>query len=311
MKPDGTWAGLVAVIIMIATGCSSSGGATTPSAGIATVPLPTVAGTLPPPTPSTVATTAEIAPTTEVMTTDEVPTTDEATATTDVITRPYIDPAVCGSGAMSEFHGQDLTLFPFALGREQPIPVQVLGAPLDGVAKPFAVVLRLSAGSRDISEDHRVVVNGTDIGITVFANGNAAAAWTLPDGTKAYLRARDLDEAALTALVTRLTPRDADAPIPGFDLKPSSDPDAAELLSEHLNTGLTGTVTRFECDPGSNQGRYRVAVIGGDPVFVYLGIIDRPRPYAVGVNGDGAVTITNSFNESITLQQITNAAPAT
>jgi hypothetical protein len=111
--------------------------------------------------------------------------------------------------------------------------------------------------------------------------------------------------------VVRLAPRGASAPIPGFDVQPSSDPDAPSLISEHLNTGLTGTLTRFECDPGFNQGRYRIAVIGGDPVFVYLGIIDRPRPYAVGVNGDGAITITNSFNKSVTLQQITNADPDT
>lgn len=212
---------------------------------------------------------------------------------------------------MTEFHGQDLTLFPFALGREQPIPLQVLAAPTDGVAKPFAVVIRLSASSRDVSEDHHVQVNGIEVGVAGFANGNAAAAWTLPDGTKAYMRARDLDEAALITLVTRLTPRDPSAPIPGFDLQPSSNPNAPVLLHEHLNTGLTGTVTRFECDTGFNEGRYRIAVIGGDAVFVYFGIIDRPRPYAVGMNGDGAITITNSISQTITFQDITEADPAT
>lgn len=46
-------------------------------------------------------------------------------------------------------------------------------------------------------------------------------------------------------------------------------------------------------------------------MFVYFGITDRTRPYAVGINGDGAITITNSFSQAITLQQITNAEPAT
>jgi hypothetical protein len=165
----------------------------------------------------------------------------------------------------------DVTYFPFAIGREQPIPLQVLAAPHDGVAKPFAVVLRLSAGSRDFSNDHPILINGMKVGVTTFPNGNGQAAWTLADGTNAYMRSRDLDQAALVALVARLTPRDRNAPIPGFDLQTTTDPNGLVLLDEHLNTGLSGTVTMFRCDTGTNRGYYLIRVLDGDPVFVYFG----------------------------------------
>ena len=54
------------------------------------------------------------------------------------------------------------------------------------------------------------------------------------------------------------------------------------------------------------------SAIDGDPVFVFFGIIDVPRPYAVGVNGDGAITIEGLPDpDAPTLQQVTNADPAT
>jgi hypothetical protein len=297
MRTDRKWL-TIASVVMVMMGCSSSKEASTTIATDPTAPVATPSSTLAPTTTSEVTTT-----------------TAEATSTTveaaNVITRPYVDPAVCGSGAMSVYRSEDLTYFPFAVGREEPIPLQVLASSSDGVAKPFAVVLRLSASSRDLPEDHPVLINGTTVGVTVNANGNGAAAWTLPDGTKAYMRSRDLDEGAIVALVTRLTPRDRSTPIPGFDVQPSSDPNALVVLHEHLNTGLSGTVTTFQCQTGFNQGIYRIRAIDGDPVFVYFGIVDAPRPYAAGVNGDGAIAITNTVSQNIALQQITNAEPAT
>lgn len=57
---------------------------------------------------------------------------------------------------------------------------------------------------------------------------------------------------------------------------------------------------------------YSIDVLQGDPVYVYFGILDRPRPYAVGVNGGGAITITAPrTTELITLADITNADSAT
>lgn len=196
--------------------------------------------------------------------------------------------------------------------REAPIPLQVLASPTDGVAKPFAVVLRLSATGDDRANDHPVSINGWQVSITDWGNGNQQAAWTLPDGTWAYLRARDLDEPTLVALISRLTPRGPGAPIPGFDLAPSTAPDDLTLLHEHLNTDLSGTVTRFQCSTEPNQGIYHIDVVQGDPVFVYFGVLDRPRPYTVGVNGSGAITILGAFtNRALTLTDITDADPAT
>ena len=70
---------------------------------------------------------------------------------------------------------------------------------------------------------------------------------------------------------------------------------------------------RLPCISGTTEYYYRVRAIEGDPVFVYFGIIDAPRPYAVGVNGDGALTIQGGLATASepTLQDVTNADPTT
>lgn len=67
----------------------------------------------------------------------------------------------------------------------------------------------------------------------------------------------------------------------------------------------------FVCRPGQNKGGYRIVALAGAPVFVFFGIIDRPRPYAVVVNGNGAITITNTDSQAIGLRQVTDADLAT
>ena len=219
---------------------------------------------------------------------------------------------LCGPGAKAEYTSPNATWVPFAVGPQQTIPLQVFASPSNGVAKPFAVVLRLLDGSNERSNDHPVLINGAEVSITIWPNGNQEAAWSLPDGTWAYLRSRDLDEAAIVALITRLTPRARSALIPGFDLARSTAPDQLVLLHEHLNTGLSGTVTRFQCSTVSNQGIYHIDVLQGDPVYVYFGVLDRPRPYAVGVNGSGAIMVDGTQgNRAIILDDVTNADPAT
>lgn len=233
--------------------------------------------------------------------------------TPEFITRPYVDPAVCGSGAKAEYTTSPGSGWvPFAVGPSQMVPLQVFASETDGVAKPFAVVLRLASTANDRSNDHPVLINGVKVSISVLSNGNAEATWTLPDGTWADLRSRDLDEAAIVALITRLTSRGWSADIPGFDLAPSASPDGLVLLHEGLNTGVAGTTTHFECMTDPEGDVYSIDVLQGDPVYVYFGILDRPRPYAVGVNGGGAITITAPrTTELITLADITNADSAT
>ena len=287
----------IAALLVVGMGCASGKSAATTS----------VTDSLPASTASAATSPGMNSQPTE---TAEMTTTTNQAA--DVIMRPFVDPGVCGSGAVAELGSKDVTYFPFAVGREQPIPLQVLAAASDGAAKPFAVVVRLSPSSRDYDADQTVLINGATVGITMQPNGNGQATWTLPNGTKAYMRSRDLDEAALVALIARLTPRPAHVAIPGFDLQPSTDPNGLVLLHEHLNTGLSGRVATFECQPGDDQGGYRIQVIDGDPVFVYFGIIDAPRPYTVGGNGDGVITVWSARNSpSITLEQVVNADPAT
>jgi hypothetical protein len=236
-----------------------------------------------------------------------VPTTSVENA--PPIIRPYIDPGVCGAGAASESDFRDYTLYPFAVTREAPIPLQVIAEPVDGVAHPFAVAIRLFHTDRDFSSDQMVVINGASVSISVSPNGNGQAAWELPDGSTAYVRSRDLDLLELTALVARLTPREPTAAVPGFDLqRDPSDPDGLRLLYEHLNTGLAGTVKTFQCQTSGGQHIYRIHAIGGDPVSVYFGILDGPRPYSVGANGSGAITIYGVQDPAApALQQVTNA----
>lgn len=228
-----------------------------------------------------------------------------------VITRPYIDPTVCGPGAKAEYVVHEGSWLPFAVGVPQPSPLQVFASAEDGVAEPFAVVLRIAEPGDRRANDHPVSINGADVSIDLAGNGNGSAAWTLPDGTWAYLRARDLDEAAIVSLITRLTPRDTTAAIPGFDLAPSGGPDGLVLLHEQMNSGLSGTVTRFQCATVPNAGIYHVDVVMGDPVYVYFGIIDRPRPYATAVNGTGAIVIDGPVERAITPTMVTDADPAT
>ena len=64
----------------------------------------------------------------------------------------------------------------------------------------------------------------------------------------------------------------------------------------------------YRCEPVKNKGAYRINVIYGDPTLVYFSVLDRPRPYAVGVNGAGALTIENYTNDHVLkLSDIVNA----
>ncbi len=270
------------------------------------------ASTTPPATSNGVPPSTTPLPTTS---TTSAPTTTSPPSTTlpslEVVTRPCIDPAVCAPGAKAEYVWQGSNWVPFAVGPPQPMPLQVFAQPTDGVAKPFAVVLRLSTTSNVRANDHPVTINGAEVSIDMVPNGNGSAAWTLPDGSWAYLRSRDLDQEAIVALIGRLTPRDHTAPIPGFDLTTSAAVDDLVLLHEHHNTDVSGTVTRFQCTITPNTGIYRVDAMMGDPLCVYFGIIDRPRPYAAAVNGTGALVINGPADRAITPTMVINADPET
>lgn len=243
------------------------------------------------------------------------PTTTVPTTTIEAsqpIVRPYIDPTVCGAGAAKQTSFEDETWYPFGLAREAPIPVQVIAEPIDGVAQPFAVVLRLFHPDRDFTSGEIAVVNGAQVSIHMEANGNGQAAWKLPDGSVAYVRTRDLDKTNLAALISHLVPREPTAAIPGFDFQDDSgDTGGLRLLYEGTNTGLAGTISTFQCQTGDGQFIYRVQAIDGDPLVVYLGVMDAPRPYAVGTNGSGAITLYGTQDPAApSLAQVVEADPA-
>lgn len=78
----------------------------------------------------------------------EVPTTPVVTTAPDPITRPFMGPPICASGSAREFLSRGITYRPFALDYQGTMLLQVLAATTDGVAKPFAAVLRVPASNR-------------------------------------------------------------------------------------------------------------------------------------------------------------------
>lgn len=224
------------------------------------------------------------------------------------ITHPSVDPTVCASGATTEFTrvANDDSV-PFVVGPAQAVPVQVFARASGGVTDPFAVVLRVAVTDHPQSGADPVMVDGVPVRVSVWPNGNGEAEWTLADGTSAYLRSRDLDEAAILSLIARLQPRESSAAVPGFDLSPPTSPTDLILLDERLNTEMEGTTTRLECTSVVDGGVYAIDVMGGDPTYVYVGVRDRPHPYAVAANGSGALTISGPTAARITLADVVEA----
>jgi hypothetical protein len=220
-------------------------------------------------------------------------TATSATATVTparpVIRRPVVDPAVCTPRYAVEAPAVAFTARPFALAYDTPPPVQVFADPALGAAGPFAVVLRIQDPSRDLVRQPTTSVNGVPTRVSVYPNGNGEAAWALPDGSVGYLRARDLDEAAVVDVLSRLTPRPVDAAVPGFDAAPPAGPDSLASVAEHRSSDLHGGGASLVCEVAG--ARYRISVVRGDPVAQYLSVIDNHRPLAVAPNGDGVLVI--------------------
>ena len=203
-----------------------------------------------------------------------------------------------------------LDLHLFARPTAGPFSIQIIGDPAAGPAGPFALVQRY-ADQLNRPQRQTTDVNGWKVGVNVFDNGNGAAVWNLPDGGQGYVRSRGLDRDTLVGIVASLTTRDSGAAIPGFDYLP--DPTASpalQLLAEHLNTDVQGSVAVFECQVVATSYIYRIAALDGDPVFQYAGVIDRPVPLEVGVQ-EGIVVVIQGTNDPTapTIHDIVNADP--
>ena len=200
-----------------------------------------------------------------------------------VIERPMVAASVCAATSTRQFGIEDDTLYLFAISREAPIPIQIIGDRSGGPAAPFALVERFF----DPSSMRQA--GGT---AQVFANGNGEARWDLADGSQGYARSRGFDQATLEAIVQRLSPRAADAAIPGFDFADGLGATTGlMLLHERLNTHVTGHLSAMECHDPQSDGVYRISSLRGDPVLVYAGVIDRPVPLEVGFIDDTVIVI--------------------
>ena len=83
--------------------------------------------------------------------------------------------------------------------------------------------------------------------------------------------------------------------IPGFDYTSRAGATIQlELLHEQLNTDIRGEVAGFECRVVATDYVYRISALGGDPIYQYAGVIDRPPPLEVGIR-DTTVIVINGL----------------
>lgn len=211
-----------------------------------------------------------------------------AVASDGRIVYPFVDPQTCRATGTAVFGVIERPLQLFALSSESPVPIQVVGDPDGGPVAPFAVLLRYFVTDLGIDASHPAAP-------TMYPDGNGEARWVLPDGSRAYLRSRGLTAEQIRAIVARLVPRDPSAAIPGFDLAPAED-GAPQLLTEQLNTGVTGESHTLTCRAPASDLVYRISALDGDPVYLYGGVIDRPVPLEVGFVGDTLVAIDGERN---------------
>jgi hypothetical protein len=253
--------------------------------------------------------TTESAPTTteqpEPSTTSTTSTTTSTTSTTSTvpepaaITRPIIDPDLCTPifafdnqrTGLPRDPGSSLPVTLFATSSELPVPIQVIGDPVDGPEQPFALIQRYYDRTARMSQQATTDINGTPTFVRDYGNRNGEAEWTLPDGSVGYLRSRDLTAEQITAIVERLTPRPTDAEINGFDYRADDAPAGLQLVAERMNTeGWDLSASGSQCIVEATGYGYRISRFSGDPTLMFAAVIDRPVPLDVTAD-DAAVTI--------------------
>ncbi len=267
-------------------------------------------------------TTTDVAVTTSepTTTTTESPTTTVSPPEPATITRPIIDPAICTP--ISAFDGDpsglprdpssNLPVTLFTRGSDSPVPIQVIGDPVEGQAEPFAMVLRYYGRPADrMFQLDPVDINGTQTYVGTFDNGNGEAEWTLPDGSVGYLRSRGLDRDQLVAILGQLTPRPTDAPVNGFDYGDGG-PDGLELVAERMNTEpWTGTITGSQCIVQSTGYVNRITMYTGEPTLMYAAVIDRTPPADVGVIGESVIILGAGDAGGLSASDVVDADEAT
>ena len=198
------------------------------------------------------------------------------------LTRPIIDMPGCLLTSAGEGSGT-LTLFAWPSSRRT---VQVLADPEHGVDRPYAIVERFFANTRNRAvRESAVYVNGRPAWVYVGQYGQGAVIWRLADGSVGNIRARGFDRAGLLAIARSLGARATSSPIPGFDVARSS-PFGLALVGETAgairDAGVSSTCTL------SNGVRVTVSVSRGVTVSRFGGPMDG-LPLPVLSERDGAV----------------------
>jgi hypothetical protein len=237
-----------------------------------------------------------------------VTSTTSTPAMAETITRPITDSSICDPRSARGSKFSDYTLTLFAISREAPIPIQIIGNRAGRSLDAFALVERFFTSDIPTGGSKTIGINGNRVRINTYPNGNGDARWKLPDGSIAYLRSRGLDRAALESIIAGLSPRDPSSAIPGFDFDSSTNTSQFELLHEHTNTGLGGNVATLECVSPVTGFIYQISAIDADPIVEYGGVIDRPVPLEVGMNAATLIVINGRPDPSApTVADVGNA----
>lgn len=257
----------------------------------------------------------------EPLTTEPVATSLPVPTPVTPLVRPVTDPDICvpisaeggSASGLPRSPSSNLPLTLFARPSAMPIPIQIIGEPVDGPAKPFALVERFFDSDRPPTPSSEpVTIGGVEFFVGTYLSGNGEVTWNLPDGSQGYVRSRGLDRDTLVAIVSALTPRATDTAIPGFDYA-TSGPSGLELVAEQMNTEPWGGAgAGSQCRVSSTGYVYRISAYQGDPVWEFGAVIDRPPPVDVGVIDDTVVVISGLDDPTApTVADVTDADEAT
>ena len=216
------------------------------------------------------------------------------------LTLTVADPSVCESFTAIDGALAGLPVEPgqspptlFARPSSAPIPIQIIGNPVDGPTKPFAVIQRSFDAETEPSGQEAVDINGVTVWVTTHPDGNGEAVWNLADGSQGYLNVRQgLDRHDVVGIVTARTPRSPDSAIAGFDYDTTGTA-GLELVTEQLNTDVTiGKLAGSQCRVAGTGSVYRIWTITGDTLYQFASVIDRPVPVDVGITNGTVIVIS-------------------
>jgi hypothetical protein len=223
-------------------------------------------------------------------------------------TEPLTRPIIAMPGCVLESAGEGsstLTLFSWPSSKRT---VQVLADPKRGVDRPYAIVERFFANTRNRAvRESAVYVNGRPAWVYVGQYSQGAVIWRLADGSVANIRARGFDRKGLVAIARSLRARASTSRIPGFDVARPT-PFGLALVGETAGPVRSAGVSST-CTMGAVQ--VTVSVVRGDAVGRFAGPMDA-LPLPLLAERDGAVVAIFSPDSDAAIRashSIRNATP--